>query len=75
MKKEKQYEFVRKGKYGNIYREVCSYEQAKENLRHFYDVVNKIAERMERDGIDTSKYFYSPEQLKEAVVSGKLLPA
>lgn len=75
MKKEKQYEFVRKGKYGNIYREVCSYEQAKENLRHFYDVVNKIAERMERDGIDTSKYFYSPEQLKEAVASGKLLPA
>lgn len=73
MKKEKQYEFVRKGKYGNVYREVGSHEQAKQNLRHFYDVVNNIAARMERDGIDTSKYFYSPEQLRTAVESGQLI--
>ena len=80
-KQEKQYEFVRttthETEYGTatvkVYREIATREQVRENLRRFYDACNQTAQRMESEGIDTSRYFYSPEQLEEAVKSGKLV--
>lgn len=40
-------------------------EQVKKRLTKIYDVVNDIARKAERRGVDTSKWFYTPKQIRQ----------
>ena len=40
-------------------------EQVKRRLTKIYDVVNDIARKAERRGVDTSKWFYTPKQIRQ----------
>lgn len=75
MKKDNtQWELVRICPNGDkIYREVCGIEKKRRNLIEFYDAMNDAARTLEQNGIDTSKWFYTPEQLEEAVKNGELV--
>lgn len=40
-------------------------DQIKRRLTKIYDVVNDIARKAERRGVDTSKWFYTPKQIRQ----------
>lgn len=40
-------------------------EQIKTTLTRLYDVINNIADRAERRGVDTSKWFYTSNEFEE----------
>lgn len=66
---EKSYHTIRNIKLGQTDIEVCvesipTEEQLKRNLTKIYDVVNSIARKAENRGIDTSKWFYTEQQLQ-----------
>lgn len=41
-----------------------STEDKKKNIIKLYDTINNIADKAEKRGIDTSKWFYTDKQLK-----------
>ena len=46
-------------------------EGLRKNLIRMYDTVNKIAWELEKKGVDTSSWFYTPEQIQKMKESGK----
>ncbi len=40
-------------------------DQVKKRLIKIYDVVNDIAAKAEKRGVDTSKWFYTPKQIRQ----------
>lgn len=40
-------------------------DQVKKRLTKIYDVVNDIAHKAEKRGVDTSKWFYTPKQIRK----------
>ena len=40
-------------------------EQVKKHLTKIYDVINDIARKAERRGVDTSKWFYTSKQIRQ----------
>ena len=40
-------------------------DQVKRRLTKIYDVVNDIAHKAEKRGVDTSKWFYTPKQIRQ----------
>lgn len=40
-------------------------DQVKKRLIKIYDVVNDIAHKAEKRGVDTSKWFYTPKQIRQ----------
>lgn len=44
--------------------EIPTNEQIRNRLIKIYDVINNIAVAAEKRGVDTSKWFYTPKQIK-----------
>ena len=70
MEKNKSYHTVREFNLGQTKIEVCVSEiptedQIKQRLTKVYDVINDIAVKAERRGVDTSKWFYTAKQLQK----------
>ena len=70
MKEDKSYHTVREFNLGQTKNEVCVAEiptedQIKQRLTKVYDVINDIAAKAERRGVDTSKWFYTAKQLQK----------
>lgn len=40
-------------------------DQVKKRLTKIYDVVNDIAHKAEKRGVDTAKWFYTPKQIRQ----------
>ena len=40
-------------------------DQVKRRLTKIYDVVNDIAKKDKKRGVDTSKWFYTPKQIRQ----------
>ena len=53
--------------------EIPTEEQVKNRLIKIYDTINKIATNAEKRGIDTSKWFYTPKQIKSMKERNKQL--
>lgn len=47
-----------------MYREYSNSRRKRNHLIKIYDVVNDIARKAEKRGVDTSKWFYTEKQLK-----------
>lgn len=66
---EKSYHTIKQLKLGQSQIEVCiedipDEKQIKSYLTKIYDVVNDIACKAEKRGVDTSKWFYTKEQIQ-----------
>ena len=44
---------------------ITTEEQVKKHLTKIYDVINDIARKAERRGVDTSKWFYTSKQIRQ----------
>lgn len=63
------YHTIKELKLGQSQIEVCievipTEDQVNKYLTNIYDVVNNIAAKAEKRGIDTSKWFYSTKQIQ-----------
>lgn len=63
------YHTIKEFRIGQSQIEVCiesipNDEQLKKHLTKIYDVVNDIASYAEKRGVDTSKWFYTSDQIK-----------
>ena len=63
------YHTIKELKLGQARIEVCiesipTEDPVKKYLTNIYDVVNNIAAKAEKRGVDTSKWFYTEKQLK-----------
>ena len=70
MNENKSYHTIREFNLGQTKIEVCIAEiptedQIKQRLTKVYDVINDIAIKAERRGVDTSKWFYTAKQLQK----------
>ena len=68
--KEKSYHTIRQLEIGNTKIELCienkpTEEQIKRRLTQIYDVINDIASKAEKRGINTTKWFYTEKQLNK----------
>lgn len=69
MEENKSYHTIKNLKLGQTEIEICvesipTTEEKRNHLIKIYDVVNDIARKAEKRGVDTSKWFYSDKQLK-----------
>ncbi len=69
MEENKSYHTIKNLKLGQTEIEICvesipTTEEKRNHLIKIYDVVNDIARKAEKRGVDTSKWFYSDRQLK-----------
>ena len=66
----KSYHTIKQLAIGNTQIEVCienipTEEQTKKRLTQVYDVINDIARKAEKRGVNTSKWFYTEKQLNK----------
>lgn len=64
------YHTIKELKLGQARIEVCvesipTEDQVKKYLTNIYDVVNNIAAKAEKRGVDTSKWFYTTKQIQK----------
>lgn len=64
------YHKIKELKIGQSQIEVCiesipTEDQVRNYLTNIYDVVNNIAAKAEKRGVDTSKWFYSHKQIQQ----------
>lgn len=64
------YHKIKELKIGQSVIEVCvesipTEDQIRNYLINIYDVVNNIATKAEKRGVDTSKWFYTPKQIQQ----------
>lgn len=69
MEKNESYHTIKNLKLGQTEIEICvesipTTEEKRNHLIKIYDVVNDIARKAEKRGVDTSKWFYNDKQLK-----------
>lgn len=69
MRKNESYHTIKSLSLGQTEIEICiesipTLEEKRNCLIKIYDVVNDIARKAEKRGIDTSKWFYTEKQLK-----------
>ena len=69
MENNESYHTIKQLKLGQTNIEICiesfpTVEEKRNNLIKIYDVINDIAMKAEKRGVDTSKWFYTDEQLK-----------
>ncbi len=70
MEQKQSYHTIKQLQLGQTEIEVCietipTEEQQKQRLIRIYDVVNEIADKANKRGIDTSKWFYTSKQIKK----------
>lgn len=65
MKREYQFGKIKVELYSNVTK-----EESKNNLIKVYDVINKIADKKRKQGIDVSDWFYTKEQLESMKKNG-----
>jgi hypothetical protein len=69
MEKNESYHTIKNLTLGQTEIEICienipTVEEKRNHLIKIYDVVNDIARKAEKRGVDTSKWFYTKKQLK-----------
>lgn len=70
MKKTESYHTIKKLTLGEtqvrvLIETIPTEEQIRERLIKIYDVINNIARKAEKRGVDTSKWFYTSKQIRE----------
>lgn len=70
MKNTESYHTIKELTLGKTQIRVCiesipTEEQIRERLTKIYDVVNNIAYKAEKRGVDTSKWFYTSKQIRK----------
>ena len=69
MKENKSYHTIKNLTLGKTEIEICiesipTIEEKRNHLIRIYDIVNDIARKAEKRGVDTSEWFYTDKQLK-----------
>lgn len=69
MEKNESYHTIKNLTLGQTEIEICienipTVEEKRNHLIKIYDVINDIARKAEKRGVDTSKWFYTEKQLK-----------
>lgn len=68
--KEKSYHTLQKYKIGQSTIKICvkkipTEEEIKQYLLNIYDGINDLARKLKKEGVDTSDWFYTDEQIQE----------